>query len=92
MKEFFYRVNSGESLVSICRRFNASIETTIKENLLNSEVEEGDLLLIKSYNNVYIAKAGDSYQSIANKFNVLKANLLEKNNLEYVFYGLPIII
>lgn len=93
MNAFFYRVQCGDSLISVCRKFSAPPEAVIRENNLSREIEEGDIIFIASAGKAaYIAGAGDSYDTIAKKCNIPAAKLKNLNGAEYVFYGLPLIV
>ncbi len=93
MKKFFYRVEKEDSLVKICNRFGVALSVVIKQNALEREVERGDLLYIEKCDGlVYTAQPLDTPNSIAKKFGVSESELLTKNGIEYVFYGLNIYI
>ena len=94
MKKFFYRVKNGDTVCSIARFFNFSVGEIISQNSLSAEVEEGDLLVIKSSiekgDDLYCVKPFDTASAIAERFNKTEKELLEQNGVEYVFYGLTI--
>lgn len=90
MKQFFYRAQANEGVVSVCEKFGASIERTIKDNLLTKDLCEGDLVLVTVCDSVYIANAGETYGFIAKKLGIDEERLKEQNGLPYLFYGLPI--
>lgn len=92
MNKFFYRVQNGDCLLSVCQKFNASVSSIIEENLLEREIEEGDLLLVSACDDIYFANVFDSYEVISKKFNVNKLKLTEINKYPYVFYGLPVLL
>ncbi len=92
MKKFFYRVNKGDDLFSVCRKFNLSPLKVIYDNNLVEDILEGDLLYIeKSQFALYSAKPFDTLKSISQKFNVSEQRLKEINgNLPFVFYSLMV--
>ncbi len=90
MKKFFYRVQEGDSLNLIAQKFNAPIGRLIFNNNLTKEVSAGDIILIEQAENVYLVKPLDTIESLAKKFNLAPQQILEKNHLEYIFFGLLI--
>lgn len=92
-KKFFYRVLDGDSVLSISKKFSVPVCQIIKQNNLTSEVLVGDMLYIEICGGlVYSVKPFDTFSSIAKKFNTTKESLIEKNNLDYIFYGLDILV
>ena len=89
MENFFYRVKCGDTLKSVCIRFNAPIFKVIEINKLNCEIEEGDIIEIVSLKNAkeYFVAPFDTIDSIAKKFNIKKEELTEKNGVDYAVYG-----
>ena len=93
MEKFFYRVNQGETLQSIAKKFNLSPISIIKDNGLKEEIQAGDVLcLIKQNHEIYFAEPFDTFRTIAKKFSVSEELLKDKNPVPYVFYGLGVII
>ena len=88
-----YTVVSGDSLYSIARKFNTSVDALKKaNNLTTNNLSIGQKLIIPSKNNtdnsqnIYTVVSGDSLYSIARRFNtsvdaLKKANNLTTNNL-----------
>ena len=84
-----YQVLKGDSLYSISKKYNVSIDI-IKDvnNLTNNELSIGQILKIPTsttsinneYNNYTVLK-GDSLYSIANKFNTTVNEIKSLNNL-----------
>lgn len=81
----YYTVVRGDSLWSIAKRYQISVEDLIKlNNLININLKIGDVLKIpKSSNslNTYVVKNGDSLWSIAKANNISVEALKEANNL-----------
>ena len=90
-----YKVKSGDTLYSIAKKYNISVDE-LKElnNLKNNNITVGQVLKIKSNipseevtgKNYYIVKSGDTLYSIAKKYNttvdeIKKLNNLKSNNL-----------
>ena len=92
MENFFYRVQKGDSLVKISRRFNQSVFSIIKENNLIAEVEEGDVLLITSSNQKLVALTPlDDAYSLSRKHCIPKDTILMQNGgVPYLFYGIEV--
>jgi spore germination protein YaaH len=90
MKNFFYRVCVGDTLLSVCKNFNVSPTIIIKQNNLTREIEAGDILKIDADGVFYTVKPNDTIDSIAERFNVCADDILNENNIPYVFYGLVI--
>ena len=83
-----YKVVAGDTLWSIARKFNTSVNE-IKElnNLSSNSLSIGQVLKIPVKeevvgDNVYVVQSGDSLWSIARKFNTTVDNLRAKNNLK----------
>ena len=88
MENFFYRVKSNETVMSLSQKFKVPVGILIDDNNLKREVEEGDLLYICApIGDVYIVKPLDSIDSIAKKFGIEKQDLILKNKSPYFFYG-----
>lgn len=84
----YYVVKSGDTLWSIARRYNLSVDELKSLNNLSSNVLSiGQRLIVgKESSNDYVVSAGDTLWAIARKFNVsvdeIKAlNSLSSNNL-----------
>ena len=87
-----YIVKSGDSLYSIAKRFNTTVDDIKKiNNLSSNNLSINQVLLIpnisnNSSNQTYVVKSGDSLYSIARRFNttvddIKKINNLSSNNL-----------
>ena len=79
-----YIVQSGDSLYSISKKFNISIDELKKiNNLTNNTLQIGQVLKLSSddSSNVYVVKKGDSLYSIAKKYNTTVDELKKVNNL-----------
>lgn len=85
-----YAVKSGDSLYSIARKYNVTVNDLINYNNLKSNVLSiGQQIRIPSSttnvgetsSNIYTVKSGDSLYSIARKYNVTVNDLMKYNNL-----------
>lgn len=81
----YYIVKKGDSLYSIARRNNMTVdELKSLNNLTGNILSIGQKLIIRRGsnvpNNVYVVKKGDTLWSIANNFNVSVNDLKNANN------------
>ena len=86
--EDYYVVKKGDSLYSIAKTYNTTVDNIKKlNNLTSNTLSIGQKLKINDQidnpieENIYIVKSGDTLYSIAKKFNVKLDNLKEANNL-----------
>ena len=95
-----YRIQAGDTFFRLARRFNTSVGAIISANpLVNPErLQIGQLICIPRQpqfppcpqGNFYTIRAGDTFYSLARRFNVSLADLLEANpgvNPERLFVG-----
>ena len=83
---YYYTVQKGDTLWSISRKFNISVDKLKDINNLDSNILSiGQKLLVSEKmnlgNNYYIVKSGDTLYSIAKKFNIGVDYLKGLNNL-----------
>lgn len=77
-----YTVVRGDSLYSIAKKFNTTVQNIINlNNLKSTNLSIGQVLKIPGSNNTYTVVKGDSLYSIAKKFNTTVNDLISKNNL-----------
>lgn len=80
-----YQVKSGDTLYSIAKKYNISVnELKTINNLTNNDLSVGQLLNVPSglsLVNSYIVEKGDTLYSIAKKFDISVNKLKEYNNL-----------
>lgn len=81
-----YVVKSGDTLYSIARRYDVSVDELKRANNLSSNfLQIGQILRIPSSNSVipstYTVQAGDTLYKIANQFGVDIQDLIELNQL-----------
>lgn len=79
----YYVVKSGDTLWSIARKYNLSInELKTLNNLSSNGLGVGQRLIVgKESSNDYVVSAGDTLWSIARKFNVSVDDIKALNNL-----------
>ena len=72
---FVLRVKEGETLLSLCRKFNLAFEKVIAENRLVREPAAGELLYVsRAFREMHVAEAGETYRSIAEKYGFRTEN------------------
>ena len=93
MEKFFYRVNGSDSLLSVAEQFGVPPAVIVKHNTLKGEISDGDILYIeKPCCRTYKADVFDTIESVAARFGVSEERLKEINGVDYVFYGLDLLI
>ncbi|MFT9600027.1 peptidoglycan DD-metalloendopeptidase family protein [Mesobacillus sp.] len=82
-KQVKHTVQKGETLWSIARQYNTSVEAIKqKNNINNSHISQGDTLIIeRSGEKSYVVASGDTLISIARKTNTSVEKLKALNNL-----------
>lgn len=78
----YYIVSKGDSLWSISRKYNISVDELKRLNNLSSNLLSIGQKLIVPNANTYIVKRGDTLYSIARKNNTTVDKIKEKNNLK----------
>lgn len=80
-----YIVKSGDSLYSIAKKYNISVDELKSLNNLTSNMlsvgQKLNIPVIEEVSNVYTVKSGDNLYSIARKFNTTVNEIKSKNNL-----------
>ena len=80
-----YIVKSGDSLYSIAKKYNTSVDELKSLNNLTSNMlsvgQKLNIPVIEEVSNVYTVKSGDNLYSIARKFNTTVNEIKSKNNL-----------
>ena len=93
----FYEVKSGDSLYSIAKKYNTTVDALMKNNdLTSSFLQIGQVLKIPSTNNLgtYTVVAGDTLYSIAKRYNMSVDELKDLNDLSnnLLYVGQNIIV
>ena len=86
ISENIYIVKSGDSLYSIAKKFNTTVDELKRiNNLTSNNLSINQKLIIpnnqNTNENIYIVKSGDSLYSIAKSFNTTVDNIKRTNNL-----------
>lgn len=84
LDESFYVVKKGDTLYSISKMFNISVDDLkMINNLYDNNLKVGDKLIVRldDYDNYYEVKKGDTLYSIAKKFGISVNCIIENNNL-----------
>lgn len=78
-----YKVVNGDTLYSIARKYNISVDELKKlNNLTSNNLSIGQILKVPNSNNIeYIVKKGDNLYSVANKYGVSVKDIMNLNNL-----------
>ena len=77
-----YVVQKGDTLYSISKKFNTSVNNIVQFNRLNGNVlTVGQVLQIPVSNYTYIVQRGDTLYGIAKKFQKSVDDIKKKNNL-----------
>ena len=80
-----YIVKSGDSLYSIAKKYNTSVDELKSLNNLTSNMlsigQKLNIPVTEEVSNVYTVKSGDNLYSIARKFNTTVNDIKSKNNL-----------
>lgn len=79
-----YKVTNGDTLYSIARKYNISVDELKRlNNLSSNNLLIGQILKVPNSNNLdYVVKKGDNLYSIANKYGVSVKDLMNLNNLK----------
>lgn len=86
-KKFLYRVEEKDSLESIAKNFNVSINKIKLDNNIQ-DIYPGCVLYINTINTkTYIVQPLDTIESIANKLNVDKFTLINNNKITKLYIG-----
>lgn len=82
-----YTVKKGDSLYSIAKKYNTSVNVIMSlNNLASNNLSIGQVLKIPNTSGntemIYVVKKGDSLYSIARKYNTTVDKIKQKNNLK----------
>ncbi|HAA63726.1 MAG TPA: peptidoglycan-binding protein LysM, partial [Thermoanaerobacter sp.] len=89
--EFTYVVQPGNTVFSIAKKFNTSVDAIItRNNIINpSLIYPGQRLIIPVQGSYYTVQPGDTLYLIAQKFNVPYEAIIYTNNLTYPYTIYP---
>lgn len=80
-----YIVKKGDTLYSIGKKYNISVDNLKKiNNLISNDLSVGQIIKIKeeSNNPIYIVQKGDTLYSIAKNNNISVKDIIDSNNLK----------
>ncbi len=93
MENFFYRVGKGETVFSLAQKFHIPQTLIVNENNLKRELQDGDLLLLpRPSGRLYTVQPNDTLEIVSEKFNLPKDKISSVNKVDYLFYGLQLIM
>ena len=94
-----YKVKSGDTLESIARKFNTSVNNLLDINGIDYINVDQMIVVPNNTNNewfeIYTVKKGDNLYSLANKYNISLVDLLNINGLDkdnYIYPGQEILV
>lgn len=86
-------MGKDDCILSVAGRFNVPPTALVRDNALTGEIKEGDVLFIEETDGeIYTVQPFDTVFGVAEKFNVSPERIAEINGVDYLFYGLKIII
>ncbi|MFD3445671.1 glycosyl hydrolase family 18 protein [Microbacteriaceae bacterium 4G12] len=76
-------VQSGDTLYTLAKKYETSVETIAKDNGLNPTVPlvVGEALIVNTKGNIYYVQPGDTLYKIAITYNIPLATLTKANNI-----------
>lgn len=85
----YYKVKKGQTVAKIARFFCVSERALVKENALNKEVEEGQILRIPMLcGNAYTATPSDTKSKLCGT----DENFIKKNGAPFLYPGMRVIL
>lgn len=82
VKEFYYKIEQGETINFLCEKFNTSKENILRNNK-DLKLFMGEWLKIKVNDFLtHIVKPAETLSIISNKYNVTSEKLMQDNNLQ----------
>ena len=85
-KQFVYRVQEGESIFDISKKFNQTPKKIIEQNGLSKPPLANSLICIsRGESALYLVKPSDTLQKIAQKFSTTENQILLLNGIEYLY-------
>ena len=94
-----YKVKNGDTLESIARKFNTSVNNLRDINGIDY-ISMGQMIIVPNNTNnewfeIYTIKKGDNLYSLADKYNISLVDLLNINGLDkdnYIYPGQEILV
>lgn len=91
MKKFFYRVREGDTALSVSAKFAVPLGALIEDNALTEEPEAGDIMRIEIPSSApYAVRPLDTAENVGEIFGVPPNEILIRNGVPYLFYGMYI--
>ena len=93
MEKFFYRVQAGDSVSTLSQRFCVPLTIIIKDNNLKKPIRQGQVLVINcTKGRLYKVKPHQTIEQVAKELNVDKQKIINDNGVDYLYYGLTILV
>ena len=86
----YYKINKGDTLYDIARRYNINPDLLASLNGLNNSdyiYPDQTILIPKSNYSYYITKKGDTLNGVSEVFGISKGELLQENPIVYLLEG-----
>jgi LysM repeat protein len=86
----YYKVNKGDSIYAIAKKYNINPELLEALNGINANdyiYPNQTILIPKSNYSYYITKSGDTLDSVINVLGVTRDKFLKDNNIIYLLEG-----
>lgn len=88
----YYKLKSGESLASVCRKFSLPQKVLQDENE-GVEITSGVTVFVPKFGGrIYVVKPLDTISSVAAKFSFSEKELIAKNDITYLYPGLVLLV
>ncbi len=85
---FVHKVEKGETVFSLARRFHTTVEVIVKINGLIEDVRQGQFVLIEKIDGKeYFVKPEDTIFKIADNDNEKSTRILAKNRVDFLYVG-----
>ena len=89
----FHRVCEGETLFDVALKYGTTAHLLAKENGLTGELHAGDMLIVtRKEGRRYIVKEGDTLSSISVINKIPENEILLKNQIDFIYSGLTLLL
>ena len=87
-KRFVYKLESGDDIYSLAKRFHTTVTAIIADNALTSSPEKGELIVIEKIDGEeYIVKPTDDINTISGGDGGRAFEILRKNKTDVIYPG-----
>lgn len=87
-KRFVYKIESGDDLYSLAKRFHTTVAAIIADNALTAPPEKGELIVIERIDGKeYIVKPTDDIDTISRGDSGRAFEILRKNKTSVIYAG-----